>query len=178
MSDEKYDSQEKSKIMFHLGSFDFSGKGPGTYSGGVIKLHANPRKDLLDSAESFLKAADRCLNGGKVEDDMEMLTVPGTVCASFSCELFLKYIILVENGEDARGHGIADLLKKCSKETQSALTERRKDIFEILERNNKQFIDSRYHYEQDCISFRQQELLQTAELLSKFVKERYSEETA
>ena len=178
MSDDKNNSREKSKTFIHLGSFDFSGKGPGTYWGGVGKLYANPKEDLLDSAESFLKAADRCLNSCKVEECTEMLTVPGAVCASFSCELFLKYILLIEKTEEARGHGLADLFRKCSREVQSALTELKANILEILERNNTQFVEARYHHEKNSISFRQQELLQTAELLSRFVKERYPNENA
>jgi HEPN domain-containing protein len=175
MSDNKNSHPEKAKTFIHLGSFDFSGKGPGTYSGGVVKLYSNPRKDLLDSAESFLKAADRCLNGCKVEVGMEMLTVPGAVCASFACELYLKYILLVENGEAARGHRLADLFRKCSKEIQSAVAALRADIVDILQRNTSQFVEIRYHHERECISFCQQELLQVAELLSRFVTDRYSQ---
>ncbi|MDR4507193.1 MAG: HEPN domain-containing protein [Candidatus Brocadiaceae bacterium] len=136
------------------------------------------KEDLLDSATSFLKAADRCLSGCKAEEGIEMLTVPGAVCASFSCELFLKYILLVENGEEVRGHNLADLFKKCSKEIQTELIERNTSILAILERNNTQFVEARYHHEKDLISFCQQELLQAAELLSKYVAERYPKSKA
>ena len=57
MIDDKNNPQEKSKTIINLGSFDFAGKGPGTYSGGVVKLYAKPKEDLLDSAESFLSIA-------------------------------------------------------------------------------------------------------------------------
>lgn len=177
MTDSKVTPQKKDKDFIHLGTFEFSGKGPGNYSGGVVKLYSNPKEDLLESAKSFLKAADRCLNSCKVEDGIEMLTVPGTVCASFSCELFLKYI-LIENGEEPREHRLADLFRKCRKEIQSSLAELRTDILEVLERNNTQFVDVRYHHEVNRISFRPQEMLQVAELLSKFVAERYSEKSA
>jgi HEPN domain-containing protein len=173
MNEDKKIPQESNNVIAHFGTFDFTGKGPGTYCGGVVKFRANPKRDLLDSASSFLKAADRCLNGCKVEEGTEMLTVPGAVCASFSCELFLKYILLVENGEEVRGHDLADLFKKCSKEIQTALTERNTSILTILERNNTQFVEARYHHEKESISFCQQELLQAAELLSRFVAERY-----
>ena len=161
-----------------MGSFDLSGKGPGSYAGGVVKLLAKPEKDLLDSAKSFLKAADRCLNSCKEENDIEILTVPGAVCASFSCELFLKYILFIENGEEARGHRLADLFRKCHNEVQLGLTALKTDIIEILERNSTQFVEARYHHEKNSISFRQQELLQTAELLLKFVSERYPSENS
>lgn len=90
------DNQEKKAKIIHLGSFDSSGKTPGSYIGGVAKLFRDPKNDLLDSAKSFLKAADRCLNSCKVEAGTEILMVPGAVCAAFSCELFLKYILLIE----------------------------------------------------------------------------------
>jgi HEPN domain-containing protein len=96
------------------------------------------------------------------------------VCASFSCELFLKYIFLVENGKQAPDtHSLLDLFNQCSKETQSALVEHKTEIPEIFKRNRNQFKDARYHHEKDCISFCQQELMQTAEVLSRFVKSKY-----
>lgn len=171
-------TKEKSKSIVHLGTFDFSAKSPGTYSFGVAKLYKDEKKDLLDLAESFLKAADRCLNSCKVEEGIEQLTIPGTVCASFSCELFLKYILLIENDEEVTGHGLADLFRKCSAGVQTALNGLRTDILEIFERNNKQFVEARYHHEVDSISFRPQELLQMAELLSRFIARRYQNENA
>ena len=59
MTDEKNIQQNQTQKIIHLGSFDFSGKEAGAYSGGVVKLYGKPAEDLLDSAESFLKAADR-----------------------------------------------------------------------------------------------------------------------
>jgi len=76
-------------------------------------------------------------------------------------------------GQEVRGHRLANLFKKCSKEIQFALIERKTNILEIFERNNEQFVEARYHHEKESISFRQQELLQTAELLSRFVAEKY-----
>ena len=178
MTNKMNSPKKKSKPFIHLGTFDFPGKSAGTYSFSLVKLYADSKRDLLDSAESFLKAADRCLNGCKVEEGIEQLIVPGTVCASFSCELFLKYILLIENGKKAKGHRLADLFRECSEDVRTELTELRTDILEILERNNKQFVEARYHHEVDSISFRQQELLQTAELLSKFVAKRYQNENA
>ena len=173
MSNDENNLKDKSNNIIHLGSFDFAGKGSGSFLGGVVKLYADHKEDLLDSAKSFLKAADRCLNSCKVEDGVEILIVPGAVCASFACELFLKYIIIAESGEKAKGHHLAELFRKCSNDTQLALTELRTDIIEILERNDTQFVEARYQHEKNCISFRQQELVQTAELLSKFITERY-----
>jgi HEPN domain-containing protein len=164
----------KEKFIIHLGTTVLSGSG--FISGGVVKLRRDKKQDLLGSAKDFLKAADRCLNGCKLQKGVEMLIVPGAVCASFACELFIKYIILVDKGEYVYGHPLYDLFKKCGKEIQSALIARRPNIVEIFERNNTQFVDVRYHHEEEIVSFRHQELLQTAELLSKFIEERYPNE--
>ena len=178
MTKDKTTSQKDGKIIAHFGTIQVGGKGPGTYSGGVVKLWATPKQDLLDSATSFLKAADRCLNSCKVEEGVEMLTVPGTVCASLSCELFLKFIILAETGEAVKGHHLLDLFKKCPKDIQFALLERNSGIVDVLERNNSQFVEARYHHEKEIFSFCQPELLQTAELLSEYVAERLSKKNA
>jgi len=172
MGNDKTNPDKKSVI--HLGTFDFSGKGPGTYAGGTFKLFSNQKEDLLESAKSFLAAADRCLNSNKVENGIEILVVPGTVCAAFACELFLKYILFIENGEIVRGHQLDALFRKCSKEIQSDLIKARTDILEILKRDNEQFIEARYHHESNVASFREQEVLQVAELLSRFVGTRFS----
>ncbi len=169
----KDNSQKNNKNIIPLGSFDFAGKGPGSYLGGVVKLRGDLKKDLLDSAESFLKASGRCLNDCKIEEGVEILTVPGTVCSALSCELFLKYIILIEKETEFKDHDLVFLFGQCRRETQSALSDLIADILDILERNKDHFVDARYHHERDCFSFRPQELLQTAEVFSKFVKSKY-----
>jgi HEPN domain-containing protein len=178
MADDADKRHDHADQVIHLGTFDFSGKGPGTYSLGVAKLWPDPERDLLSEADSFRKAADRCLNGCKDEVGIEMLTVPGAVCAALSCELFLKYILLKEHCETTKGHKLDELFSKWSAEAQAALMNRRVDIRELFERNRDHFADARYHHERNQYSFRQQELLQTAELLSAFVHERYPDDTA
>jgi HEPN domain-containing protein len=157
----------------HLGSFNLAGKGPGAFMGGVVKLFSKPDEDLLDAATSFYKAADRCLNGNRVEPGIEMLTVPGAVCAAFACELFLKYIVLRETGKHPHGHKLDDLLKECSAECRDELAVKSPDIVQVLQRNSAHFVQARYHHEKDLFSFRQQELLQTAEVLFTFVRSRF-----
>jgi HEPN domain-containing protein len=159
----------------HLGTMRVGHKGPGTYLGGVVKLQANRESDLLASAVSFLKAADRCLNGGKIEPGVELLLEPGTVCAALSCELFLKYVVLRERGETPIGHDLSLLFRQCSLESRTALSEHTPQIAEILDRDSNHFVDGRYHHEQDQFSFRQAELLQAAEALSGFVRQLFCE---
>lgn len=164
--------------IVHLGTTRVGHKGPGTYLGGVVKLQGNTEDDLYSSAVSFLKAADRCLNGNKVEPGIEVLVVPGTVCAALSCELFLKYILLRQRGEGAKGHQLSVLFQQCSAESQAAMSSHLPQIAEILDRNTGHFVDGRYHHEQDQFSFRQAELLQAAEALSEFVQARFFEGAA
>jgi HEPN domain-containing protein len=133
----------------------------------------DPEADLLDAAASFLKAADRCLSGSRAEPGVEMLTVPGAMCAAFACELYLKFIHLKANGESPRGHDLAVLFDHLDEATRRSLIARRPDIAEAFERNRGQFVEVRYHHEKEQVSFRQQELLQLAETLADEVRDRY-----
>jgi hypothetical protein len=162
----------------HLGTFNLSGKGPGTFAGGVVKLWNEPVRDLFHNALSFQKAAARCLNDCKVEPGIEMLTIPGTVCAAFACELFLKFIHLLESGAHPTGHDLFNLFDGLSEPVRASLVERRPDIEEVLERNRSHFLDARYHHEVDLFSFRQQELLQLADSLSMCIQDRYKDKIA
>ena len=173
MTEDKQSIQDGNNVIANFGTFNFEGKGPGIYCGGVVKCRSDPKADLLDSANSFLKAADRCLNGCKIEKGVDMLIVPGTVCASLSCELFLKFIILTDTGETVKDHHLINLFKKCSKEIQSDLIECNASISNILAKNDTQFVKARYHHEKDIFSFCQPELLQTAEMLSEYVAVKY-----
>ena len=155
----------------HLGTFTITG--PGTFVGGVVKLWNDPAEDLLETAQSFLKAADRCLTGSKVEPGVEMLTVPGAVCAALACELYLKYMHLKKSGDPPHGHDLATLFGKLSETERAALIERRPDIEEVLVRNRGHLVDARYHHELAQFSFRQQELLQLAQALSAHVHDRH-----
>ena len=159
--------------VVHLGTFRVGHKGPGTYQGGIFKIRGNAEEDLLGSAQSFLEAADRCLNGNKVEDGIKMLLVPGVVCAALACELFLKFVVLKETGQAAKGHQLSELLAALSADAQAELLKLAPDIGSVLERNAKHFVDGRYHHELDQFSFRQTELLQAAEQLSAFVSARF-----
>lgn len=167
------DTDGSKPTIIHLGTMQIGGKGPGPFVSGVVKLWADPEADLLSAAKNFLKAADRCLNGCVEEEGVEMLTVPGAVCAALSSELFLKYVVLKESGGQPKGHKLKELFTQCAQETQRALIDRRSDIVEVLERNSNHFVDARYHHESEIFSFRQQELLQIAELLGAFVEERF-----
>lgn len=153
--------------IIHLGML--RAEGPGTFVSGVFKLRGDPAKDLLESANDFTEAADRCLTAHRVEQGVSQLVVPGTVCAAFACELFLKYIVLRETGQHPRGHDLAELLGQLKELTRNSLSAQHPDVAEVLGRNADHFRDGRYHFELAQFSFRQAELLQTAKDLREFV---------
>jgi HEPN domain-containing protein len=155
----------------HLGTF--TAVGPGQFGSGVLKLSNDLEDDLLNTANSFRMAADRCLTSCKVMPGVEMLTVPGAVCAALASELYPKLIHLKESGHSPHGHDLVELFTSLGESTRAALAEIRSDIEEVLERNRSHFTDARYHHEVAQFSFRQQELLQLAESLSAWVQARY-----
>lgn len=169
MSDEESSSQ--SSRVIHLGTM--SVKGPGTFIGGVVKFRSDPESDLLETARSFLSAADRSLNGSRDVPGVEHLTVPGAVCGALACELFFKYILLREGMTPPRKHKLDTLFGLLSADTQAELARTIPDLTDILERNANHFVEGRYHFEQPEFSFRQQELLQTAQRISAFVDSRF-----
>lgn len=155
----------------HLGTFSVTG--PGEFVGGVVKLSNDPEQDLLATADSFVEAAARCLTSCRVVPGVEMLTVPGAVCAALACELYLKFVHLKEFGHSPHGHDLLELFTTLGDSTRNALAECKSDLEEVLRRNRFHFTSARYHHEVAQFSFRQQELLQLAESFRAWVQARY-----
>lgn len=108
-------------------------------------------KQILNTANSFLSAADRCfeprpLGPGK----FEMPIVPAVVCTAFAIELYLKTLITLESGT-AKGHDLSTLYARLSKNAKDALaknpsmneTELKKKIEEVA----AVFVEWRYIFE-------------------------------
>lgn len=144
----------------------FTAVGPGRFVSRVVKLSNDPEAGLLDTANSFRMVADRCLTSCKFMSGVEMLTVPGAVCAALACELYLKFIHLKESGHSPHGHDLVELFTSLDESARVALAGLRPEIEEVFERNRSHFTGARYHHEAVQFSFRQQELLQLAESLS------------
>ncbi len=125
----------------HLGTF--TAVRPGQFVSRVLKLSNDPEADLLDTANSFRMAADRCLTSCKVVPGVEMLTVPGAVCAALACELYLKFIHLKESGHFPHGHDLVELFTGLGESTCAALAELRSDIEQVLQRNRSHFTGAR-----------------------------------
>jgi HEPN domain-containing protein len=173
MSDDQPEPPKPPTI--HLGMMSAGDKGPGSYIGGAFKLRGDLDQDLRSAALDFMKAADRCLNGNKEEAGVELLTVPGAVCAALACELLLKFVLLRETGQNPRGHQLEILFGKCSEGFRLVMDQRLPGISELFVRNSTQFVDGRYHFERPQFSFRQAELLLAAKLLTECVAERFPE---
>ena len=164
--------------VIHLGMLRAGHKGDGAYIGGVFKSRGDLDTDLRAAAKDFFKAADRCLNGNKEEPGIELLTVPGMVCAAFACELMLKFVVLQETREQPRGHRLDALFGLCSEDFRIDLEQRLPGITELFVRNSTQFVDGRYHFEQPQFSFRQAELLLAAETLHDCVDARFPQSSS
>ncbi len=160
----------ESNKFIHLGTTNLAGKGPGTYLGGVVKLSKNYEKDVLSSARQFLDAARLCLNDGKIEEGKKTLLVPGVICAAFCCELSLKWLLHRTSGKEEEGHLLTDLFDKLDNEDKRAVSSYRSDFMSFIQRNAKAFIEARYHHEELVFAFREQELLDFAGFLVRYIE--------
>lgn len=110
-------------------------------------------------AEDFKKAAYR--TSGNLGEQDSILLFPTLMCISFSCELYLKYILLLEMQEpkikDLKdlGHNIDDLFKKISLEIKTEILSHMDSTVafdENISTMSNKFIESRYEYEYEKIS--------------------------
>jgi len=79
-------------------------------------MSADP-KTRFSTAEVFRAGS------GILSRHMPALMFPMVMCASFSLELYLKSLVLLESGEAERGHNLETLFSKVSPESQRAIRE-------------------------------------------------------
>ena len=78
-------------------------------------------KHIINTANSFLLAADRALEQRPVEHgQFQMLFVPAIMSTAFAVELYFKSIATLENG-NARGHDLSVLFECLSPKSQATL---------------------------------------------------------
>ena len=157
----------------HLGTVAAGASGDGAYVGGVLKIRGTPAEDCYDTALEFLGAAQRCLNGNKITDGIPLLVVPGAVCATFACEMFLKYLVLRTGAKPQKWHNLLALFQDLSADTQNAITASIPSAVEVLTRNSLLFVEGRYHFEQPQFAFRHAEMLMLATALHKFCSDKF-----
>lgn len=162
------------KIILDFGATDLADKGPGQYSGGTIKIQKDYATDTLSSARQFLEVARTCLNDNKIEKGQRSIQlVPGVVCAAFSCELSMKWLIHRHTGSEVKGHLLDELFENLAELDQNNLKKMISNFNEFVIRNRKMFIDARYHHEQNMFSFREQEILYFANQLISYIESQY-----
>lgn len=161
-------------IILDLGTTDFAGKGPGQYSGGTIKIQNDYATDTLSSAHQFLETARVCLNDNKIENGQRSIQlVPGVVCAAFSCELSLKWLIHRHFATVEKVHKLDKLVEKLTEFDQKNLKKIIENFDEFVVRNRNIFVDARYHHEKHMFSFREQEILYFATQLLSYIESYY-----
>ena|GEM_PF-1432338 len=162
-------NMSEDKIIISFGTTDLSGKGPGSYTGGVIKLWKDYSADVLSSARQFQTAAKVCLNDNKIEEGKSIQLVPGVVCAAFSCELALKWLIHRASGIEEKGHFLNKLYQKLGDADKAKIRNFTNDFDQFIDRNKNLFVDARYHHETSMFAFREQEILGFADYLMKYI---------
>lgn len=161
---------QENNIIVHFGTTDLSGKGPGSHSGGVVKLGENYSADVLTSAKQFNATAKICLNNNKIEDDKPIYLVPGVVCAVFACELALKWLIFRSTGSGAWGHHLDELYGKLGAKDKEYIRLFTQEFDKFMSRNRNLFREARYHHEVSIFAFREQEILQFSDYLLSYIE--------
>jgi HEPN domain-containing protein len=124
-------------------------------------------KSAFLTAEAFLEVCKAILEERK-RGNTRMLNLALATNAAFSLEIYLKCLLLLEEGDARRGHDIYKLFHELNSSTQSELTKahdafvRSKpslvsemrgkrlstDLKELLKRGRNAFVNFRYTYEQ------------------------------
>ena len=157
-------------IVVSFGTTNLSGKGLGSYSGGVVKLWKEYSDDLYISACQFHAAAKLCLNGNVIEEKIPIYLVPGVVCAAFACELALKWLIHRATGSEVKGHFLNELFDKLGDIDKAAIKAATRNLDQFLSNNKNLFVDARYHHEKSIFAFREQEILQFSDFLMSYIE--------
>lgn len=104
-----------------------------------------------NSSRSFHKAFQRAMESRSTgTTQVEMLAVPGIVCAAFAIELGFKALLL-QKGAEARGHKLDKLFGKLESAEQAELIKvvgiTDSDFSKELKAAANAFVDWRYVYE-------------------------------
>ena len=117
-------------------------------------------KVCIDEASAFLKVAKDCTEN--TADFLSGMMYPFAVNVSFSCELFLKGIMIARSSTDEfnRGHDLKDLFSQLNKQDQEAIARLYankccKSLDELLQESANAFENWRYALEKGvsiCVS--------------------------
>ena len=105
--------------------------------------------DCLDAAQQFFRTADHL--------NLATEMYPKIALLAFSCELFIKAILLCTiEMKDARGHDLKSLFEMLPDETKETFLSKwsskyEKNFKEVLNENSRVFEQWRYAYEEEKI---------------------------
>jgi len=104
-------------------------------------------------SNAFLVASDRCLTERPCGDEtLEIILVPGIVCAVLSIEIAFKAMIMMDGGM-AKGHNLSKLFQTLGPWRQNEITKGvgmdRESFGEELSYMSEAFVQWRYVYEYD-----------------------------
>lgn len=144
-----------------------------------IKIYSSTcYNDYFHQGIHFLDAAWRCYgekdgNNYNIMKNGVLLQIPAPciVNAAFSCEMFLKSILLKYKIPLSKTHGLYDLYSKLPSEVQGDIEEEFGDEFkQTLKKHNTDFVDIRYFIEQEgWQEMSPMIMISVAESLSKIV---------
>lgn len=103
------------------------------------------------------------------------LLFPTTVLASFSCELFLKTILLSKNIK-SNSHSLLDLYNQQSEDIKNKIITKangmsKQEFERLLEENKNAFVDTRYINEKYALYMNPDFLIKFAQLLENIICE-------
>lgn len=109
--------------------------------------------NILNIAKGFLLAAKRCFEQRQLQmGQIQAPIVPGVVCTTFSIELSLKAVLIIES-KIVKGHELDELYKKLSPDSKLVLQKKlslsQSDLQNKLAEVSKVFEKWRYIYESE-----------------------------
>jgi HEPN domain len=125
----------------------------------AAKQKSTPNSKLaFTSAEAFLEVC-KVLWAANKSGNTRILTLAVATNASFALEMYLKCLLILEQGQAPREHDLHKLFHALSSMTQSQLTKDHEgylkskgwpidDLEELLKRGRNAFADFRYAHEQ------------------------------
>lgn len=111
-------------------------------------------KMALSVADSFYSAAERCNEQRHMGNRFEWLPMPAIVNYAFSCEVYMK-ALLIKPGEEIKGHNLLELFDKLPHEIQMSIQQAvdcsKSPFHEMLKNSSDLFEECRYLYEYNSL---------------------------
>lgn len=117
-------------------------------------------KNMSNTANSYYIAYSRCMEQRKIDlKTFQWLPIPALTCIAFSCEVYLKTLLLcfdIPYPKGAEAHDLKKLFNSLPKDMVQEIKDSYENPLELdnaLDEIKKYFITSRYFYESETASF-------------------------